>query len=134
MNHLLAFFEYGSEVWRRCLRGNRLPLVDFRASYVIDSGGISKKGAMSELRQRLLPIARQPLALMGFLRALCASAGERAKILAEQPAIRRIAARFKFYPASLRRSVERWKRESGLGGRRSEPGTWAPVKRSEGGM
>src|SRR5262245_20759145 len=87
---------------------------------------------MSELRQRLLPIARQPLALMGFLRAFCASAGERAKVLAEQPAIRRIAARFKFYTAILRRSVERWKRESGLGGRTSEPVPGALVKLPEG--
>jgi hypothetical protein len=32
------------EPWPGHLRGHRLPLVDFRASYVIDSGGISKKG------------------------------------------------------------------------------------------
>ena len=57
-----------SEVWQRCLGGHRLPLVDFRASYVFNSGGLSKKGAMSELRQRLLPIAKPPLALMGALR------------------------------------------------------------------
>src|SRR4249920_2108889 len=109
------------EPWPRHLRGHCLPLVDFRASYVIDSGGISKKGAMSELRQRLLPIARQPLALVGVLRMFCASASDRAKILADQPALRRVAARFKFYTASLRRTVERWRREAGLGGVPSEP-------------
>ena len=93
--------------------------------------GDIEKRAMSELRQRLLPIARQPLALMGILRTVCASAGGRAKILADQPAIRRIATRFKFYTANLRRTVERWKREAGFGAT-SEPVTGALVKISEG--
>ena len=87
---------------------------------------------MSELRQRLLPIARQPLALVGVLRTFCASASDRAKILADQPALRRVAARFKFYTASLRRTVERWRREAGLGGVSSEPVAGALVKISEG--
>src|SRR6476659_788241 len=87
---------------------------------------------MSELRQRLLPIARQPLALVGALRTFCASASDSAKILADQPALRRVAARFKFYTASLRRSVERWRREAGLGGVSSEPVAGALVKISEG--
>src|SRR6478672_11912031 len=87
---------------------------------------------MSELRQRLLPIARQPLALVGVLRTFCASASDRAKTLADQPALRRVAARFKFYTASLRRTVERWRREAGLGGVSSEPVAGALVKISEG--
>src|SRR6476659_4413885 len=87
---------------------------------------------MSELRQRLLPIARQPLALVGALRTFCASASDSAKILADQPALRRVAARFKFYTASLRRSVERWRREAGLCGVSSEPVAGALVKISEG--
>src|SRR5262245_1082352 len=35
-------------------------------------GGYRTKEAMSELRQRLLPKARQQLALMGLLRTFCA--------------------------------------------------------------
>jgi hypothetical protein len=68
---------------------------------------------------------------MGVLCTCCASASERAKILSDQPAIRRIAARFKFYAANLRRSVERWKREAGFGAA-SEPVAGALVKISEG--
>ncbi len=86
---------------------------------------------MSELRQRLLPIARQPLALMGILRTFCASLSERAKILADQPALRGITTRLKFYAANLRRTVERWKSEAGVG-TASEPVAGALVKISEG--
>ena len=86
---------------------------------------------MSELRQRLLPIARQPLALVGVLRTFCVSATDRAKVLADLPAIRGIATQFKFYTGSLRRTVERWKREAGLGAT-SEPVAGALVKISEG--
>ena len=86
---------------------------------------------MSELRQRLLPIDRQPLALVGVLRTFCASASERAKILADHPALRSIAARFKLYTANLRRTADRWKGEAGLGAK-SEPVTGALVKISEG--
>ena len=46
--------------------------------------------------------------------------------------LRRVAARFKFYTASLRRTVERWRREAGLGGVSSEPVAGALVKISEG--
>ncbi|HET7851624.1 MAG TPA: hypothetical protein VFK91_02605, partial [Methyloceanibacter sp.] len=79
------------------MREHRLPLVDFRASYVIDSGGISKKGAMSELRQRLLPIAKPPLALMGVLRDFSAIVTERAKSLADSRKVRRAAALLRIY-------------------------------------
>src|SRR5262245_51596636 len=86
---------------------------------------------MTELRQRLLPIARQPLALVGVLRTFCASAGERAKILADHPALRSVAARFKLHTANLRRTVELWKSEAGLGAN-SEPVAGALIKISEG--
>jgi hypothetical protein len=65
------------------------------------------------------------------LRTFCASANERAKILADHPALHSIAARFKFYTTSLRRTVELWKSEAGLGAK-SEPVTGALVKISEG--
>src|SRR6476659_10188983 len=70
---------------------------------------------MSELRQRLLPIARQPLALVGILRAFRASVNKRLGALAEQPGVRRDLMRLALYAATLRRTVERWKGESGLG-------------------
>jgi hypothetical protein len=86
---------------------------------------------MSELRQRLLPIARQPLALVGILRAFRASVNERLGALAEQPSVRRNLRRLALYAAILRRTVERWKGEAGLGAA-SEPVTGALVKISEG--
>ena len=86
---------------------------------------------MSELRQRLLPIARQPLALVGVLRAFRASADERLKVLADQPSVRRLTARLKLYAINLRRTVEHWRGETSLGAAR-EPVAGALVKISEG--
>jgi hypothetical protein len=120
------------EIWRWPLLCYRLPLADFPASYVIDSGGISKKGAMSDLRQRLLPIARQPLALMSVLRSFRASVEKRVGALAEQPGVRRTLTRLlAVYAAILRRAVERWKGEPGIGPA-GEPVAGALVKISEG--
>jgi hypothetical protein len=107
-------------------------LVDFRAFYVFDSGGLSKKGAMSELRQRLLPIAKPPLALVGVLRAFCASAEERVKSLADSRSVRRAAALLRIYAENLRRTVEGWRGEANLAAS-SEPVAGAIVKISEGG-
>ena len=86
---------------------------------------------MSELRQRLLPIARQPLARVGILRGFRASVRERLGALAELPSVRRNLMRLALYAAILRRTVEHWKGEAGLGAA-SEPVTGALVKISEG--
>ena len=87
---------------------------------------------MSELRQRLLPIARPPLALMGVLRSFRASVKERLGALAEQPGVRRTLTRLlAVYAAILRRTVERWKGEPGIGPA-GEPVAGALVKISEG--
>ena len=70
---------------------------------------------MSELRQRLLPIARQPLARVGILCGFRASVRERLGALAELPSVRRNLMRLALYAAILRRTVEHWKGEAGLG-------------------
>ena len=85
---------------------------------------------MSGVRQRLLPIARRLLALLGVLRAFRASANERLKGLAEQPSVRRLIARLKLYAINLRRTVEHWRGETSLGAAR-EPVAGALVKISE---
>src|SRR5207344_441578 len=107
-------------------------LVDFRASYVLDSGGLSKKGAMGELRQRLLPIAKPPLALMGALRDFSAIVTERVKSLADSREVRRAAARLRIYTENLRRTVEGWRGEANSAAS-SEQVTGALVAISEGG-
>ena len=86
---------------------------------------------MSELRQRLLPIARQPLARVGILCGFRASVRERRGALAELPSVRRNLMRLALYAAILRRTVEHWKGEAGLGAA-SEPVTGTLVKISEG--
>ena len=63
---------------------------------------------MSELRQRLLPIAKPPLALMGALRDFSASVTERVKSLADSREVRRAAALLRIYTENLRRTIEGW--------------------------
>ena len=87
---------------------------------------------MSELRQRLLPIAKPPLALMGVLRTFCASANERVKFLTDSRSARRAAALLRIYTESLRRTVQGWWGESNLRAS-SEPVSGALVRISEGG-
>ena len=82
---------------------------------------------MGELRQRLLPIARKPLALVGILRAFCARVKERLGALAEQPSLRCNLVRLAAYTAILRRTIERWKREAAVGAP-GEPVSGALVK------
>ena len=84
---------------------------------------------MSQSRQRLLPIARQPLALVGVLRAVCAAANDRLAASAQQPGVRRSLTRLAVYAEILRRTIERWKRGAGAEG---EPVSGALVKISEG--
>ena len=90
---------------------------------------------MSELRQRLLPIARQPLALVGALRDVLRERdrARRSHWLTQPAASPRRQRVFKFYTASLRRTVERWRREAEFRGASSEPVAGALVKISEGG-
>jgi hypothetical protein len=87
---------------------------------------------MSELRQRLLPIARQPLALMGVLRNFCASLIERVKSVMDTRSVRRTAALFRIYTEKLRRTVEKWRGKANFDAS-SEPVADALVKISEGG-
>ena len=87
---------------------------------------------MSELRQRLLPIAKPPLALMGALRDFSASVTERVKSLADSREVRRAAALLRIYTENLRRTVEGWRGEASSAAS-SEPVTGALVKISEGG-
>jgi hypothetical protein len=87
---------------------------------------------MSELRQRLLPIAKPQLALVGILRAFCASTSERVTSVAESRLGRRAAALLRIYSERLRRTVEGWKSE-GAQAASSEPMAGAIVKISEGG-
>jgi hypothetical protein len=87
---------------------------------------------MSELRQRLLPIAKPPLALMGALRDFSASVTERVKSLADSREIRRAAALLRIYTENLRRTVEGWRGEASSAAP-SEPVAGALVKISEGG-
>ncbi len=83
---------------------------------------------MSQPRQRLLPIARLPLALLGSLRALRASVDERLI-----PALRRTIERLKADAtlSDLRRRFERWKGGMGVP-RMNQPMAGALVKISEG--
>lgn len=87
---------------------------------------------MSELRQRLLPIAKPPLALVGFLRALCASANERLTASPGFASVRRTIERWKARAAPvLHRVIERWM-PSASPSASSEPASGALVKLSEG--
>ena len=87
-----------------------------------------QKGAMSQPRQRLLPIARLPLALLGSLRALRASVDERLI-----PALRRTIERLNSDAtlSDLRRRIERWKGGAGVP-RMNQQMAGALVKISEG--
>ena len=87
---------------------------------------------MGELRQRLLPIAKPPLALMGALRDFSAIVTERVKSLADSREVRRAAARLRIYTENLRRTVEGWRGEANSAAS-SEPVAGALVKISEGG-
>lgn len=87
---------------------------------------------MSELRQRLLPIAKPPLALMGTLRDFSAIVTGRAKSLADSREVRRAAALLRIYTENLRRTVEGWRGEANSAAT-SEPVAGALVKISEGG-
>lgn len=87
---------------------------------------------MSELRQRLLPIAKPPLALMGVLRNFSASVTDRVKSLADSREVRRAAALLRIYTENLRRTVEGWRGEANSAAA-SEPVAGALVKISEGG-
>jgi hypothetical protein len=87
---------------------------------------------MSELRQRLLPIAKPPLALMGALRDFSAIVTERAKSLADSRKVRRAAALLRIYTENLRRTVEGWKGEASSAAS-SEPVAGALGAISEGG-
>ena len=87
---------------------------------------------MGELRQRLLPIAKPPLALMGALRDFSAIVTERVKSLADSREVRRAAARLRIYTENLRRTVEGWRGEANSAAS-SEQVTGALVKISEGG-
>ena len=83
---------------------------------------------MSQLRQRLLPIATLPLALLGSLRALRASVDERLI-----PALRRTIEWLRAHAtlSNLRRSIECWKGGVSLP-RMNQPVARALVKFSEG--
>jgi hypothetical protein len=87
---------------------------------------------MSELRQRLLPIAKPPLALMGALRDFSAIVTERAKSLADSRKVRRAAALLRIYTENIRRTVEGWKGEASSAAS-SEPVAGALGAISEGG-
>ena len=87
---------------------------------------------MSELRQRLLPIAKPPLALMGALRDFSAIVTERAKCLADSRKVRRAAALLRIYTENIRRTVEGWKGEASSAAS-SEPVAGALGAISEGG-
>ena len=87
---------------------------------------------MSELRQRLLPIAKPPLALMGAWRDFSASVTERVKSLADSREVRRAAALLRIYTENLRRTIEGWSGEASSAAS-SEPVAGALVKISEGG-
>jgi len=87
---------------------------------------------MSELRQRLLPIAKPPLALMGALRDFSASVTERVKSLVDSREVRRAAALLRIYTENLRRTVEGWRGEANSAAS-SEQVTGALVAISEGG-
>ena len=88
---------------------------------------------MSELRQRLLPIAKLPLALVGSLRALCVSANERLKAKLDLPSLRRTLERLRtsVSPPLLYRLIERWQAKSSSD-TASEPIAGALVRLSEG--
>ena len=87
---------------------------------------------MSELRQRLLPIAKPPLALMGAWRDFSASVTERVKSLVDSREVRRAAALLRIYTENLRRTIEGWSGEASSAASR-QPVAGAFVKISEGG-
>src|SRR5262249_27003032 len=118
-----------SRIWSRWLLPTAFLWSIFAPLMLLTLGGYRKKGAMSQSRQRLLPIARQPLALVGVLRAVCAAANDRLAASAQQPGVRRSLTRLAVYAEILRRTIERWKRGAGAEG---EPVSGALVKISEG--
>ena len=96
--------------------------------------GDIETGAMSEPRQRLLPIAKPLLELLGSLRALCANAHERLKVYLNQPGLRRALERLRASADSpvLHRLTAPWRAMSNPD-TASERMAGALVKFSEGG-